>query len=31
MAEHCTLTVDAFDRLADAWESYRHVKHLGWD
>jgi hypothetical protein len=25
------LTVDAFDRLADAWETYRHLKHLGWD
>ncbi len=25
------LTEDAFDRLADAWETYRHVKHLSWD
>ncbi len=25
------LTVDAFDRIADAWETYRHLKHLSWD
>lgn len=25
------ITEDAFDRLADAWETYRHVKHLSWD
>lgn len=25
------LTVDAFDRVADAWETYRHLKHLSWD
>ncbi len=25
------ITEDAFDRLADAWETYRHVRHLSWD
>jgi hypothetical protein len=25
------LTVDGFDRLADAWTTFRHLKHLGWD
>ena len=25
------LTVGAFDRVADAWETYRHLKNLPWD
>ncbi len=25
------ITADAFDCLADAWETYRHFKHLSWD
>lgn len=25
------LTVEAFDRIADAWATYRHVMHLTWD
>lgn len=31
VARHGTLTVAAFDRLADAWDRHRHVRHLGWD
>jgi hypothetical protein len=31
VADRGTLTSDAFDLLADAWESYRHLKHLSWD
>lgn len=26
-----TVTADAFDRIADAWESYRHLQYLTWD
>jgi hypothetical protein len=26
-----TVTGDAFDCVADAWETYRHLKHLCWD
>jgi hypothetical protein len=25
------VTEDAFDCVADAWETYRHLKHLCWD
>ncbi|HVA20213.1 MAG TPA: hypothetical protein VMU55_08560 [Solirubrobacteraceae bacterium] len=25
------VTGDAFDCVADAWETYRHLKHLCWD
>jgi hypothetical protein len=25
------VTADAFDRIADAWETYRHLQHLTWD
>jgi hypothetical protein len=25
------VTIAAFDFLADAWESYRHLRHLTWD
>ncbi len=28
---HGRLTTHAFDRLADAWGTFRHVKHLSWD
>jgi hypothetical protein len=31
VANQGTLTEDAFDCLADAWETYRHLKHLAWD
>jgi hypothetical protein len=28
---HGALTTQAFDRLADAWATFRHIKHLSWD
>lgn len=31
LAERGSLTVAAFDCVADAWETYRHVKHHSWD
>lgn len=31
VAERGDLTVAAFDCVADAWETYRHVKHHSWD
>jgi hypothetical protein len=31
LADQGTVTVDAFDRIADAWETYRHLKNLSWD
>jgi hypothetical protein len=30
-ARHGTITSDAFDCVADAWETYRHLKDLSWD
>lgn len=26
-----TVTAAAFDRVADAWETYRHLKDVTWD
>lgn len=31
VAAEGTLTVEAFDCIADAWATYRHVMHLSWD
>jgi hypothetical protein len=31
VAEQGPLGPAAFDLLADAWESYRHLKNLSWD
>lgn len=31
LAGYGRLTVEGFDRLADAWTTFRHLKHLGWD
>ncbi len=31
VADQGTVTEDAFDCVADAWETYRHLKHLCWD
>jgi hypothetical protein len=31
VAAHGTLTTEAFDCVADAWETYRHFKDLSWD
>lgn len=31
VATHGTVTTDVFDRVADAWETYRHFKDLSWD
>jgi hypothetical protein len=31
IADQGTVTGDAFDCIADAWETYRHLKHLTWD
>lgn len=31
VADQGTLTEDAFDCVADAWGTYRHLKHLCWD
>jgi hypothetical protein len=25
------ITTDAFDCVADAWETYRHLRQLSWD
>lgn len=31
LGNHLTVSQDAFDHLADAWETYRHIKHQYWD
>jgi len=31
LADQGTVTVDAFDRVADAWETYRLLRHVSWD
>ena len=31
LADFGTVTEDAFNRIADAWETYRLVKHQSWD
>jgi hypothetical protein len=31
LSVHGTLTTEGFDRLADAWATFRHLKHLSWD
>lgn len=31
VAAQGAVTEDAFDRLEDAWETYRHLQHLCWD
>ncbi len=31
VASYGTVTTDVFDRVADAWETYRHFKDLSWD
>lgn len=31
VADQGTMTEDAFNCVADAWETYRHLKHLCWD
>jgi hypothetical protein len=31
VGEQGTVTADAFDCVADAWETYRHLRYLGWD
>jgi hypothetical protein len=31
VAEEGAVTGDTFDCVADAWETYRHLKHLCWD
>lgn len=31
VAKEGAVTEDAFDCVADAWETYRHLKHLCWD
>ena len=31
IARHGMVTQDAFDCVADAWETYRHMRHLSWD
>jgi len=31
VADHGTMTEGAFNCVADAWETYRHLKHLTWD
>jgi hypothetical protein len=31
VGEQGTVTADAFDCVADAWETYRHLKHFTWD
>lgn len=31
LAEQGAVSVDAFDRLADAWATYRHLRNLSWD
>ncbi len=31
LTRHGQLTVEAFDRVADAWGVFRHIGHLSWD
>ncbi len=31
VADEGSLTEGAFDCVADAWETYRHLRHLCWD
>jgi hypothetical protein len=31
ISRHGTVSQDAFDCVADAWETYRHMRHLSWD
>jgi hypothetical protein len=31
VADQGAVTEDAFNCVADAWETYRHLKHLAWD
>lgn len=31
VAGHGAMMGDTFDCVADAWETYRHVRHLSWD
>lgn|GEM_PF-2366249 len=31
IADYGTVTAGASDCLVDAWETYRHVRHLSWD
>ena len=31
VADQGPMNARAFDLLADAWESYRHLKNLSWD
>lgn len=31
VAAQGAVTTDAFDCVADAWETYRHLRQLGWD
>jgi hypothetical protein len=31
IADVGTVTQHAFNCVADAWDTYRHVKHLSWD
>lgn len=31
IADQGEVTPDVFDCVADAWEIYRHFKHLAWD
>ncbi len=31
LADYGTVTENAFNCVADAWETYRHVKHQSWD
>jgi hypothetical protein len=31
IADVGAVTQHAFNCVADAWETYRHVKHLSWD
>ena len=31
IADYGTVNNDAFGCLADAWETYRHLKYLSWD
>lgn len=31
VAAQGAVTTDAFDCVADAWETYRHLRQLSWD
>jgi len=31
VASQGAVTTDAFDCIADAWETYRHLRQLSWD